>query len=75
MSALPGHAAPAVPLLGRGVVLHRRLRPRVNAFRYGTAFLMLPMRGLAAAGAGARAGAGAAFKPGVPASGSRSRAA
>ncbi|MFN5157113.1 MAG: DUF1365 domain-containing protein [Betaproteobacteria bacterium] len=51
MSALPGHAAPAVPLLGRGVVRHRRLRPRVNAFRYGTAFLMLPMRGLAAAGA------------------------
>jgi hypothetical protein len=51
VNALPGHAAPAVPLLGRGVVLHRRLRPRVNAFRYGTAFLMLPMRSLAAAGA------------------------
>ncbi|MEY3294456.1 MAG: hypothetical protein RLZZ451_504, partial [Pseudomonadota bacterium] len=50
MNALAGHAAPAVPLLGRGVVLHRRLRPSANAFRYGTYFVMLPMRSLAAGG-------------------------
>jgi uncharacterized protein len=41
----------AQALLGRGVVLHRRLRPRGNAFRYATTFLMLPMRSLAASGA------------------------
>jgi DUF1365 family protein len=40
----------AVPMLGRGVVLHRRLRPRVNAFRYGTYFLMLPMHAMAPEG-------------------------
>ncbi len=50
MNAEPDAAAPAAPLLGRGVVLHRRLRPRDNAFRYGTYFVMLPMRSLAAAG-------------------------
>jgi len=41
---------PDVPLLARGVVLHRRLRPRENAFRYATRFLMLPMRTLPASG-------------------------
>ncbi len=40
----------AVPMLGRGVVLHRRLRPRDNAFRYGTCFLMLPLHAMAADG-------------------------
>jgi hypothetical protein len=50
LNAEPDAAAPAAPLLGRGVVLHRRLRPRDNAFRYGTYFVMLPMRSLAAAG-------------------------
>jgi uncharacterized protein len=51
VSALPSSVqAPAVPMLGRGVVLHRRLRPRDNAFRYGTYFLMLPMHQLAAEG-------------------------
>ncbi len=42
----------ATPLLGRGVVRHRRLRPHVNSFEYPTYFLMLPMRSL-------RQGAGA----------------
>jgi uncharacterized protein len=37
---------PATPLLGRGVVRHRRLRPSEHAFHYGTFFLMLPMRSL-----------------------------
>lgn len=32
--------------LGRGVVRHRRLRPRVHAFEYPTYFLMLPLRSL-----------------------------
>ncbi len=41
-------AAQAVPLLGFGQVRHTRLRPRVNAFAYGTYFVMLPMRQLAA---------------------------
>ncbi len=41
---------PGVPLLASGVVLHRRLRPSVNAFRYPTRFVMLPMRTLPAAG-------------------------
>jgi DUF1365 family protein len=36
------------PLLGVGVVRHRRLRPREHAFAYGTYFLMLPMRSLRA---------------------------
>jgi uncharacterized protein len=37
----------ALPLLGVGVVRHRRLRPREHAFSYPTYFLMLPMRSLA----------------------------
>ena len=41
---------PGVPLLASGVVLHRRLRPSVNAFRYPTRFVMLPMHALPAAG-------------------------
>jgi DUF1365 family protein len=36
----------AQPLLGRGEVRHTRLRPARNAFRYGTYFLLLPMRTL-----------------------------
>jgi DUF1365 family protein len=36
----------ALPLLGTGVVRHRRLKPRPNAFEYPTYFLMLPMRSL-----------------------------
>jgi hypothetical protein len=44
-------AAPAQPLLGTGVVRHRRLRPRVHAFEYPTYFLLLPMRCLRAASA------------------------
>jgi DUF1365 family protein len=36
----------ATPLLGTGLVRHRRLRPKVNAFEYPTYFLMLPMRAL-----------------------------
>jgi len=34
------------PLLGRGPVLHRRLRPREHRFRYASYFLLLPMRAL-----------------------------
>lgn len=33
-------------LLGRGLVRHRRLRPREHAFAYRSYFLWLPMRGL-----------------------------
>jgi DUF1365 family protein len=40
------------PMLGTGVVRHRRLRPRVNAFSYPTYFLMLPMRALGRSPAG-----------------------
>lgn len=36
----------SLALLGRGVVRHRRLRPRVHAFEYPTYFLMLPLRSL-----------------------------
>jgi len=36
-------------LIGSGVVRHRRLRPRLHAFEYGTYFLLLPMRRLRAA--------------------------
>ena len=39
-----------VPMLGTGVVRHRRVRPREHAFAYGTFFLMLPMRQLPADG-------------------------
>ena len=38
--------APDAPLIGFGQVMHRRLRPAVNAFTYPTYFLMLPMRSL-----------------------------
>jgi DUF1365 family protein len=38
--------SPAVPMLGTGVVRHRRLRPRVHAFQYPTYFLLLPLRTL-----------------------------
>jgi DUF1365 family protein len=37
---------PSLPLLGSGVVRHRRLKPRAHAFEYPTYFLMLPMRSL-----------------------------
>jgi len=43
------------PLLGFGEVRHTRLRPARNAFSYPTYFLMLPMRALHAAAAGALA--------------------
>lgn len=42
-------------LLGTGQVHHHRLRPREHRFVYPTYFLMLPMRALAAQGAGALA--------------------
>jgi uncharacterized protein len=44
------HSAAAVPMLGSGVVRHRRLRPRDNRFEYPTRFVLLPMRALPAAG-------------------------
>jgi DUF1365 family protein len=37
-------------MIGFGQVRHARLRPRYHAFRYGTFFLMLPMRALRAQG-------------------------
>ena len=37
-------ATPPVPLLGRGVVRHRRLRPHAHGFAYDTFFVLLPMR-------------------------------
>jgi DUF1365 family protein len=37
----------AQAFIGFGEVIHRRRRPAVNAFRYPTYFLMLPMRSLA----------------------------
>ena len=40
---------PAQPLIGFGEVRHTRLRPRKNAFAYGTYFLMLPLRTMAIA--------------------------
>jgi len=36
----------AAAFIARGVVRHRRLRPRAHAFDYTTAFLLLPMRRL-----------------------------
>jgi DUF1365 family protein len=39
----------AAPMIGTGVVRHRRLRPAGNAFEYRTFFWMLPMRRLRAA--------------------------
>jgi uncharacterized protein len=44
---------PARPLLCRGVVRHRRLRPAEHAFAYPTTLLVLPMRSLRAGPAGA----------------------
>ncbi|MEY4316442.1 MAG: hypothetical protein RI902_250 [Pseudomonadota bacterium] len=38
----------ATPLLGEGLVRHTRLRPKHHAFAYGTFFVLLPMRSLAA---------------------------
>ena len=38
----------ASPLLGEGLVRHTRLRPKHHAFAYGTFFVLLPMRSLAA---------------------------
>jgi len=38
----------ATPLLGEGLVRHTRLRPQHHAFAYGTFFVMLPRRSLAA---------------------------
>ena len=43
------------PLIGFGQVMHRRLRPAPNAFRYASYFLMLPMRSLHRHGSGALA--------------------
>ena len=43
------------PLLGTGVVHHRRLRPRLHAFSYPSYFLMLPLRALRQAAAPALA--------------------
>ncbi len=49
-------AAPlALPLIGFGQVMHKRLRPAHNAFCYPTYFLMLPMRSLHQGGSGALA--------------------
>lgn len=39
---------PPLALLGTGQVQHTRLRPAHHGFRYGTYFLMLPLRALAA---------------------------
>ncbi len=44
---------PSQALIGTGVVRHHRRRPREHAFDYRTYFLMLPMRALRAAPAGA----------------------
>ena len=52
MSAAP---LPVQPLIGFGQVMHKRLRPTVNAFNYPTYFLMLPMRSLHRNGSGALA--------------------
>ncbi len=52
MTAVPAAAcdgpAPARPLIAFGQVFHDRLRPSRNRFAYPTAFLLLPMRQLAA---------------------------
>lgn len=44
MMPMAGQAPQA--LIGRGPVLHKRLRPQVHAFCYSSYFLMLPMRTL-----------------------------
>ncbi|NVO04495.1 MAG: DUF1365 domain-containing protein [Rhodoferax sp.] len=53
----PGSPAAAAhrALIGFGQVRHRRLKPVGHAFTYGTYFLLLPLRSLAANGAGALA--------------------
>lgn len=48
MSASAAPPAAAVPLLGRGPVAHRRLRPVEHAFTHDSLFLLLPMRAIAA---------------------------
>ncbi len=48
----PDHSPAATPLIGFGEVRHTRLQPVRNAFSYGTYFLMLPLRSMAAHGAG-----------------------
>jgi DUF1365 family protein len=45
---MPMAGQPAQALIGRGPVLHKRLRPRAHQFRYNSYFLMLPMRTLRA---------------------------
>ena len=52
MSPSPAAPFPATPLLGRGEVRHRRLRPVEHAFAYPTFFLLLPMRRLREHGPG-----------------------
>ena len=42
----------AVPLLGFGVVQHKRIKPVANGFNYANYFLMLPLRTMRAAQAG-----------------------
>ena len=48
MTALPQAADAARPLLGRGRVWHRRLRPAQHEFSHASYFLLLPMRSLRA---------------------------
>ena len=55
MSTVEYSAAKNVAMIGFGSVRHTRLRPVRNAFAYPTYFLMLPMRTLAAQGAGSLA--------------------
>lgn len=52
-AAAASPAAPPQPLIGRGEVIHTRLRPLWRRFRYPTFFLLLPMRSLRRHGAGA----------------------
>ena len=46
MNALGTGAWPQQALIGRGLVRHRRLRPKLHEFDYRSYFLMLPMRRL-----------------------------
>jgi DUF1365 family protein len=48
-------AAPVQALIGFGEVRHTRLKPATHAFNYPTYFLMLPLRAMQRAGAGALA--------------------
>ena len=45
-----------VPLLGFGVVQHKRIKPAANGFTYANYFLMLPLRAMHAAQANASGG-------------------